>query len=141
MATEETRTLVRELMEALDRRDIEGVVSYAAPEARWSGFGPQVLDNVGYRQAIGEFMTGFPDSRFPIDNIIADGDKAAVRHSLQGTHNGSFQGIPPTGHRVVVPAIAEFRVVNGQVVETYLVADFMGLMIQLGVIPPPGAPA
>ena len=142
MATEETRTMVRALMEALDRRDIDGVVSYAAPEARWYGFGPQGLDNAGYRQAIGEFMAGFPDSRFPIDDIIAEGDKAAVHHSLQGTHNGPFQGIPPTGRRVVVPAIAKFRVADGQVVETYLFADILGLMMQLGVIPPPsGAPA
>ncbi len=137
MSLETNKATARTLMEALDRRNVDGVLAHCAPNAVWHGFGPQPLDNNGYRQAIGAFLNAFPDSRFPIDVVVAEGDKVAVQHSLRGTHNGDFQGVPPTGKPVVVPAIALFGFANGKVVETWLNADLLGLLIQIGAIPMP----
>ncbi len=94
MSPEENKTIARRAMAALDKRDVDGVVAEAAPSCVWHGFGPGPLDNAGYRQAIGVFLSAFPDSRFPIDAVVAEGDKVAVPHSLRGTHNGDFQGVP-----------------------------------------------
>jgi len=137
MATEQTREAARKVMERLDQRDLEGLLAQAAPDAKWHGFAPVTLDNNGYRQAISEFLNGFPDSRFPIESVIAEGNKAAVRHSLRGTHNGIFQGIPPTGRQVIVNGVAEFQVEDGKIVETWLHADLLGMLTQLGVVPTP----
>ncbi len=120
-------------MEELDRRNVDGVLAQCAPDAMWHGFAPVPLDNNGYRQAIGQFLSAFPDSRFPVDDIVTDGDRAAVRHSLVGTHLAPFQNIPATNKAVRVNAIAIFRVANGQIVETWLNADLLGLLQQLGV--------
>lgn len=131
------KLIAQSLMEALDKRDVDGVLSYCAPDAVWHGFGPQPLDTAGYRQAIGVFLNAFPDSRFPIDVIVAEGDRVAVQHSLRGTHNGEFQGVPPTGKPVVVPAIVIFRLADGRVAETWLNAELVGLLMQIGAIPTP----
>ena len=138
MSTEETRAIAQRVMERLDQRDLDGVLALCTDDAVWHGFAPQPLDNAGYRQAISAFLTAYPDSRFPIDDVIAEGDKVAIRHSLRGTHKAEFQGIPPTGKQVKVNAIATFRVVNGKVAETWLNADILGMLQQLGAVPSPG---
>jgi predicted ester cyclase len=73
----------------------------------------------------------------PAQDIVADEDKVAVRHSLQGTHLATFQGIPATGRSVAVNAIVLFHMENGKAAELWLNADFLGLMQQLGAIPMP----
>jgi len=132
------KLIAQQLMERLDQRDVDGVLSYCAPGAVWHGFGPQPLNSDGWRQAIGVFLNAFPDSRFPIDVVVAEGDKVAVQHSLRGTHNGEFQGVPPTGKPVVVPALATFRLAEDKVVEVWLNAELLGLLMQIGAIPMPG---
>lgn len=131
------RIIAQQLMARLDARDVDGLLAYCAPECVWHGFGPQPLDHDGYRQAIGVFLSAFPDSRFPIDAVVAEGDRVAVPHRLAGTHAGDFQGVPPTGKSVVVPAIVIFRFANGKVVECWLNAELVGLMMQIGALPMP----
>jgi steroid delta-isomerase-like uncharacterized protein len=138
MSTEETKIVVRGVMERLDQRDLDGVLALCADAAIWHGFAPQPLDNAGYRQAISAFLNAYPDSRFSIDDVIAEGDTVVIRHSLRGTHQAAFQDIPPTGKQVKVGGIATFRVVNGKIAETWLDADILGMLQQLGAIPAPG---
>lgn len=135
MSTEETKATARLIMERLDQRDLDGVLELCTPESRWHGFAPQALDRAGYKQAISMFLDAYPDSRFPIDDIVTEDDRAAVRHSLQGTHLAAFQGIPPSGKSVVVPAIIIMRVADGKVVEAWLSADLLGMLQQIGAIP------
>jgi predicted ester cyclase len=59
------------------------------------------------------------------------------RYVLRGTHEEEFMGIPPTGNRVEVHGIDELRVFDGKIVERWGQVDQLGLMQQLGVIPPP----
>jgi steroid delta-isomerase-like uncharacterized protein len=138
MSTEETKIVGRGVMERLDQRDLDGVLALCADAAIWHGFAPQPLDNAGYRQAISAFLNAYPDSRFSIDDVIAEGDTVVIRHSLRGTHQAAFQDIPPTGKQVKVGGIATFRVVNGKIAETWLDADILGMLQQLGAIPAPG---
>lgn len=137
MSIQENKKVVGELMARLDQRDIDGVIEYCAADAVWHGFAPQTLDNAGYRQAIQVFLDAFPDSRFPVQRLIGEGDQVAAQHQLRGTQNGAFQGVPPSGKGVVLDAIVTFRFVNGQVTETWLNADILGLLMQIGAIPMP----
>ena len=133
----EPKDVVLRAMARLDQRDIDGVVAEAAEGCTWHGFGPEPLDTAGYRVAIQAFLDGFGDSCFPIDAIVAEGDVVAVQHRLVGTHTGTFQGVPASGRSVSVPAIAVFRVTQGQINEVSLQADMLGLLMQIGAIPAP----
>jgi len=55
-----------------------------------------------------------------------------VRHSLRGTHLAPFQNIPASNRPVRVNGIAIFRFENGKIVETWLSADLLGMMQQIG---------
>jgi steroid delta-isomerase-like uncharacterized protein len=132
---EMNKTTARQIMQALSDRDLDGVRAYAAPNARFYGWAPEPLDADGYKGFMSALLAAFPDSRFPVDDVIAEGDKVAVRHRLQGTHQADFQGIPPTGKKVEINGIVIFRLENGVIAEAWLNADLMGMLQQLGVVP------
>ena len=86
-------------------------------------------------------FTAFPDLHVTIYDMLSEGDMVAVRWSFSGTHKGELPGnppLPPTGKKIEVQALAIHRVVGDKLAETWVNFDVMGMMIQLGVIPPPG---
>src|SRR5688572_5869471 len=80
---------------------------------------------------------GFPDLKFTIEELVAEGDLVVTRWSASGTHEGTFQGVPPTGRRFNVSGIDIDRVEGGKAVECWAVMDELGLMQQLGLVPAP----
>ena len=80
-------------------------------------------------------LTAFPDLKGSIDDMIAEGDKVAVRFTIQGTHQGVFRDIAPTGKRITVSGLEIDRCAGGKFVETWLISDRLGMMQQLGAIP------
>lgn len=92
----------------------------------------------GARQLVGLYRTAFPDLRFTIDDEIVEGDKIVQLWTARGTHNGSLMGIPPTGKPAVITGITVVRVANGKITEDWANFDTLGMLQQLGVIPPMG---
>jgi steroid delta-isomerase-like uncharacterized protein len=82
----------------------------------------------------------FGDFKVAVNDLIAAGDKVVVHFSVSGTHRAAFAGIPATGRTIKVDGIIIHRLSDGRIVEDVAVRDTFGLMIQLGVIPPPGGP-
>lgn len=86
-----------------------------------------------------DFMDGlasaFPDGKYNVEDIVAEGDKVVCRYSFTGTNKGSYVNIPPTGKRVALEGIGIFRISGGKFVEIWYATDRMGLLQQIGVIP------
>jgi steroid delta-isomerase-like uncharacterized protein len=89
----------------------------------------------GYKQLYQTYVTAFPDCRFTIDHLIAEGDMVSLSYTFVGTHTGPLQDVPPTGKRVSVPGVAVARIVEGRTAEEHVVWDTLGLMEQLGLAP------
>ena len=81
------------------------------------------------------FEAAFPRYELIIEDLIAEGDRVAVRATFRGTHQGEFAGTPATGVEVEIPVFLIYRVEDGLIVEHWMQADVMGLMQQLGAIP------
>jgi len=92
----------------------------------------------GHKQVLAYFRSAFPDVKWTIEDMIAEGDKVMVRLLWQGTHDGDFFGIPPTGKKVSVMGTHLLRVANGKIAEHWGNDDDLGLMRQLGVVPAMG---
>jgi predicted ester cyclase len=69
--------------------------------------------------------------------MIAEGDKVAVRYTIEGTHEGDLFGVPPTGQRVSIESFTVERVSDGKIREHWRVTDTLDMMQQLGTIPTP----
>jgi steroid delta-isomerase-like uncharacterized protein len=75
--------------------------------------------------------SAFSDAALHIDDVLVDGDKAAVRWTLTGTHDGDFHGTPPTGTSISVRATAVLRLRAGRIAELWQVIDVHSLLSQL----------
>ena len=84
-----------------------------------------------------QFLSAFPGARFDIDDLVAEGNKVAMRYTYHGTHTGEFNGLPATGKPFSVGGQNLVRIDNGKIVENRIQFDMMGLMQQLGAIPSP----
>ena len=86
-----------------------------------------------------QWRDAVPDVHCEIDNVIVDGDNAAWLVHTTGTHTGDGLGFPATGKsfETVSANIGRFR--NGQAVEHWAEQGMMPMLIQLGVLPAPGA--
>ena len=110
-----------------------------APDCIWHGPGGQEISgHDGMKQLMVVLGTAFPDKRYTIQDIIAEGDKVVARWTLQGTHKGDYMGIPATNKQISLSGIYIIRMDEGKQVEWWLEADFLSLMQQLGVIPSMG---
>lgn len=99
-------------------------------------------DKEGVRQFFAMSLAAFPDMRIQVLRTIAEGDLVAAHCLFEGTHEGEFMGIPPTGRRISVPVVDIVRFRGGRAAEHWGVTDTGVMMQQLGVVPPPGgAPA
>jgi len=97
---------------------------------------PEVRDLEGFKQWVIAARTAFPDFNVIIDDLIAEGDKVVTRWTFRGTHKGEFGKIPATGKQVTFTGITISRFVDGKTVESWWSDDDLGLLQQLGVIPP-----
>lgn len=77
----------------------------------------------------------FPDCRWTIDALITEGETVVVRWTAVGTHTGDLLGIPPTGTEVTIAGVTTFRIVDGLVREWWRVADDLGMLQQMGLLP------
>jgi predicted ester cyclase len=96
-------------------------------------------DREGAKQAVTVFRTAFPDLKNTIEDVIAAGDKVVMRIMARGTHKGEFQGVPPSGKPVTFEGVFIGRVSGGKFVESWEQFDALGVLVQLGVVTPPGA--
>lgn len=138
MTQENAATIRRFVDEVITQGKIESAVQYVCEdvveEVPLPGQGPG-LD--GLKDILRAMRAGFPDIVFSIHEQISEGDKVASRFEWTGTHKGEFLGVPATGRSVHVWGIVIDRLKDGRIKDTRVIMDTLGLMTQLGALPPP----
>jgi steroid delta-isomerase-like uncharacterized protein len=133
---QKNKQVVRQFFEAADRQDIEGMgqlVSSTNYLFHFPGMPPMNWNT--HKQFFTAFTSSFPDLHHEIVDLVAEGDKVAVRFNVTGTHKGELQGIPPTGKKVSFIAMDFITLIDNKIAEDWLSVDMMGLMQQIGAIP------
>ena len=131
---EQNKKLIVRLIEEMDKGnfDIFDELSSDDYVCHFSWI-PEALNREARKQFMKATMVSFPDFNHTIEDVIAQGDKVVLRLTNRGTHEGAFRGIPPTGKEIEYTAIFVGRFVDGKVVETWVEANILGLMTQLGM--------
>jgi ketosteroid isomerase-like protein len=135
MRTEENKAVVRRYVEEVwNGHDLDAIDGLVSPEYfnRAPGTAAPVLG--GARRAVGWLLSVFPDHRFDVEDVAADGETVALRGTMTGTHEGELLGIAPTGKRVAAQQSHWFRVEDGKIAEHWAVRDDLVMMRQLGVM-------
>ena len=139
MSEENKAVLRRWYEECFNKKNLAIIDELIAPNCvEHNAFPGQAPGIEGVKQTIGMFLAAFPDMRVTVDDMIAEGDKVAVRYSGRGTHRGELMGIAATGKQVTATGMEIVRLSGGKMVEHWEQMDMLGMMQQMGVLPPPG---
>jgi steroid delta-isomerase-like uncharacterized protein len=141
LTTQENAVVIRRFAEeVITRGDIELAAQFVwedvVEQVPLPGQGPGLE---GLKDILRTMRSAFPDLDFSIKEQVAEGDKVASRFEWEGTHKGEFLGLPATGRRVRVWGIVIDRLEKGRIKDTRIIMDTLGLMMQLGVFPPPAS--
>ena len=131
------------------RRFIEEVLNQGKVDAAEQFFWEDMVERApfpgqgpgleGLKDVLRGLRAAFPDMRWTVQEQIAEGDKVLSRFDWTGTHRGTFLGVPATDRPVKVWGMVIDHFEGGKIKDTRIIMDTLGLMMQLGAVPPPKA--
>lgn len=131
---EQNKELVKRILGEGDKKNLEFLDEVCTSDYKFyfpSNATPINLDV--HKELWQSFNLAFPDLTHTIKEIYADGEIVVGRLIFSGTHEGVFQGIPPTGKKVEFSGIEIFRFSEGKLAEFWSDADLLSLYQQLGM--------
>lgn len=128
---EQNKALAIRFTDAYQKGDIAAVREICSPDFIEHGVGQtfsleQVIETLKGNMAI------FSDFTIIAEDMIAKGDRVAVRYLAKVTHTGEGLGIPATGKKAESTGIEILRCENGKIAEAWTAEDVLGLLTQLG---------
>jgi steroid delta-isomerase-like uncharacterized protein len=132
---------------AWNAHDIDGSLAIYSDDIVWIDVGvPEPLrGKEAVRQYIQGWFSAFPDINITVKNRLVTEEQIAGELEWSGTQSGPLQlapgapALPPTGKKVIGKATYFVRAKDGKAVEVHTYPDNAGLMMQLGLMPMPGA--
>ncbi len=131
---QQNKEIVRNFFAAIDKNDFGKLKELSSDD--FSLKAPGLAEPWGFDgiiQAIKAHYASFPDWKHAIEDMVAEGDKVAVKLVQNGTHEAPYEGILPTEKNVTMPAQCLLVVLNGKVKEFWVVEDYLGFYQQLGM--------
>lgn len=135
--SEESAAIARAYFDAFNAGDAEALGELLADNYAHQGALVVTQDKALHQERLRQNHTAFPDGHYSLEQVIADGDLVAVRHVFTGTLQVAYAGVEPTGQPVAVRGVHIHRIACGQIVETWNSGDGLGLLRQIGALPPP----
>ena len=144
--TEQAERTVAEIaesyFEAVAARDVEAMIAHWDPDG--GGYIHGMIDvrvPDTYRGWFADMFAAFPDLRFEVLDIVANGDKAAVRWRASGTFTGPvpFEGLAANGAAVETEGCDVLTIRDGRLVSNYAYTNGAEMARQLGALPPAGS--
>ena len=134
------RELLDRYVERYNAGDLDAVMDLYAedavqimPEGTFEG-------RSAIRERLARDLVACPDIAWTVLSFVEQGDALADEWTFVATHTGPFQlpdgtEFPPTGKRVELRGMELVEVRDGKIVVDNLYYDFMGALVQLGLIP------
>jgi len=130
----QNKAIVRQYFEAIDAQDYSRMKELSADDFSFQSPGlPEPLRIDVLSQVAKAHYAAFPDWRHKIETLVAEGDNVAVKLIQNGTHKAEYEGIPPTGKEITMPAQCLFVIANGKVREFWAVENYLDFYQQLGM--------
>ena len=136
--TDATLSTIDAMVDGLNDHDIDNMGRFFSETFRWMG-------NAGCGTKAGlrefqdnwqrPFQAAFSDKVCIDEARIAQGEWCAAFGRQEANHSGEFMGISPTGKRVEIRYMDFWKVVDGKIVDNWVMVDFPHVMQQLGVDP------
>ncbi|MEL7460544.1 MAG: ester cyclase [Pseudomonadota bacterium] len=134
--TEATRAVIDGMVEGLNAHRIDDIGEFFAQSFRWMG-----NTGCGTKNGLREFQDNWqrPFQAAFSDKVAVDearlvmGEWAASFGRQEAVHSGEFMGVPATGKRIQIRYMDFWKVVDGKIVDNWVMVDFPHVLAQLGV--------
>jgi steroid delta-isomerase-like uncharacterized protein len=126
--------VVRWTDEVLNQGNIDVVDELFAEDFSWEmPFNPGPLHGPeAMKETVSAFRAAFSDFAVDVEDVLAEGDKVALKYTASGTNDGEMMGAPATGESAEWRVMHVFTLRDGKIVDDVTILDRMGLMEQLG---------
>jgi steroid delta-isomerase-like uncharacterized protein len=118
----------RWFQEIWNERRIETIYDLLAADAVGHLEGEDIIGPDPFVKHFSDLMKTFPDLQLSIEEVVTQGQAAAVRWSIRATHRGSGYGLEPTGKAIGLRGMTLMHVQNGKIVEAWDSWDRTGLI-------------
>lgn len=133
--TAETRATIENMVDGLNDHRIADIGEFFTEGFRWMGNA-----GCGFKEGLREFQdawqkpfqAAFSDKLCIDEARLFDGQWAAAFGRQEAVHSGEFMGISPTGKSVVIRYMDFWKVVDGKIVDNWVMVDFPDVLRQLG---------
>ena len=133
-AAEANKEVVRRFYEVINQGDWNAIDALVGP-----GFIHRTPDTgqdlAHFKQGAANIRSGVPDYNVSVEEMVAEGNKVAVRLTGRGTHRGSFYGEAPTGRSIVAHGMMIHRLEGSRIVEIWELSDMHPTLEELGAVP------
>ncbi len=134
--TAQTRAVIEGMVDGLNDHRIDDIGEFFAEGFGWFGNA-----GCGTKHGLRQFQDNWqrPFQAAFADKVCIDearlfmGEWAAAFGRQEATHAGEFMGIAPTGKRVEIRYMDFWKVVDGKIVDNWVMVDFPSVLAQLGV--------
>jgi C-1 hydroxylase len=130
---ERNKDVVRRFFEAHSRHDVEGALALVTEDV--VNHHSTLQGREGFREEFAYWYAAFPDASVTVEDLIAEGDRVAIRITGRATHGGEFMGLPATGKGIEAQEIHIARVEDGKIAEIWAAPDLFRVLQQLGALP------
>jgi steroid delta-isomerase-like uncharacterized protein len=135
----ENKALVRRWFEEVwNKGHVAAIDEMFAAHGTVHGLGMDMHGPASFKPFHAAYREAFPDVKLELEDMIAEGDKVAVRWTATATHQGKGLGFAATGRQVRFNGMVFMRVQGGKLVEGWNNFDQLGLLQQLGIVNLPG---
>ena len=121
--------------EVINTGDLERANLYITPDRPDNdpGLPPEMTrDREGFKLFFRMFRAAFPDQKFDIEFMVAEGEKVVAYGTVEGTHTGDFLGMQASGKPFKVRNIDICRFnAEGMIAEHWGLFDRASMMQQL----------
>ena len=128
--------------EAVAARDVDAMADCWEPGGIDHLYGMADLRVPGdLKQWFGNLFRAIPDFEMSVTDLVAYGDKAAVRWRGTGTFTGpgKFEGLTATGASIEIEGLDLLTIRDGLVQENFAYTNATELARQFGAMPPAGS--
>jgi steroid delta-isomerase-like uncharacterized protein len=127
----DARSVIEQVVASINNHESESWLTLFAADCRCVTATGRNVDVEGLQRVLGNTLRAFPDLQLSVQRWVVDGDVVVTEEVMEGTHEGSFAGLAPTGRQVTIPLVHVSRVVDGRVVERIGYHDTAAIIRQL----------
>jgi steroid delta-isomerase-like uncharacterized protein len=135
MTRDDIMALFARRRDAMLRRDAATLMAdYAEDAVVESPAAGTVKGRDANEQVWRAWWSAFPDQVNHDEELLVDGDRAALLATAAGTDLGGFMGLAPTGKPFRIPVVFLFTFDDRHIVHERRIYDFTGMLVQIGVL-------